>query len=197
MAQRRFYNDLRLLQKRANQAMVRLERLDFESPAYRVVQAQLEILGKQAVGNRGRRFSETGKATYNEYEAQKKILEEFLNLKTRTISGAKDWLSNVWESASQNEDLKLKETGVTRDQWLEFWENMPSKHQDRILDSNEYVKILRTYTYKNRKKTDEQKMSAREIAEAIQEQGSIKAAREALGLTYKDISKVNKLGAIE
>ena len=128
---------------------------------------------------------------------QKKILEEFLNLKTRTVSGAKDWLNNVWISARDNPELGLQAAGVTRDQWLEFWENMPSKHDDRILGSEQYVKILRTYIYKNRHKTDEQKMSAKEIAEAIQEQEDVKKAREAVGLTYKDISKVNKLGAIK
>ena len=167
MANIRYYKDLRALQKRANQAMVRLERLGIKSPAYQSVQADLEVLGRQISGDRGRRFSETGRATYNEYEAQKKILTDFLNMKTRTQAGAKQWVEDVWEGARENSDLKLEEAGVTKDMWLDFWDNMPSNHRDRILGSEVYVKILRTYTYKNRELSDDQKMTVEEIADAI------------------------------
>lgn len=196
MANVRFYNDLRLLQKRANQAMLRLERAKVESPAYRSVQAKLEVLGRQATGDKGRRFSETGRATYNEYMTQKKVLEDFLGLETRTVAGAKRWVADVWEGALKNEDLKLKESGITRDQWLEFWQNMPSNHKDRVFGSEVIVKMFRTYTYKNRKLTDEQKLTPAEIAEAIKNSTEVTEAHKALGITYKDIRKVNSLGKL-
>lgn len=197
MANVRFYSDLRLLQKRANQAMVRLEALHIQSPAYQAAQAKLEVLGKQAKGDRGRRFSETGKATYNEYEYQKRILEEFLGMSTRTQAGAKKWVEDVWTGAVKSDkDLKLVEAGVTRDQWLDFWSNMPSNHKDRAFGSEVIVKMLRTYTYKNKELQDEQKLSMEEIADAIQNASSVKSAYKSLGISYKDVKEVNSLGAL-
>lgn len=196
MAETRYYKDLRLLQKRANQAMVRLERLGIKSPAYQSVQADLEVLGRQRSGDRGRRFDERGTATYNEYEHQKKILTDFLNMKTRTQTGAKQWVEDVWEGARENSDLKLEEAGVTKDMWLDFWDNMPSNHRDRILGSEVYVKILRTYTYKNRELSDDQKMSSEEIADAIKELTNVKDAYKKVGITYKDVRTVNSLGKL-
>ena len=197
MANVRTYNDLRLLQKRANQAMVRLERLGIKSPAYQAAQAKLEILGKQTKGDRGRRFSETGKATYNEYEMQKKILEEFLGMSTRTQQGAKKWVEDVWEGAlTSDKDLKLKEAGITRDEWLDFWSNMPSNHKDRAFGSEVIVKMLRTYSYKNKELKDENKLSMAEIADAIQSARYVKTAYSNLGITYKDVKEVNSLGSL-
>lgn len=197
MANVRFYSDLRLLQKRANQAMVRLERLGIQSPAYQAAQAKLEVLGKKTAGDRGRRFSETGKATYNEYEYQKRILEDFLGMSTRTQSGAKKWVEDVWQGAIKSDkDLKLQEAGITRDQWLDFWSNMPSKHKDRAFSSEVIVKMLRTYSYKNKELKDDQKLSVAEIAEAIQNSSSVKSAYNSLGITYKDVKEVNSLGVL-
>ena len=99
---KRFYSDLRLKEKAANERMRQLEKAGFNSPAYQAIQAKLEVLGKQTKGNRGRRFSETGKGTYNEREMQKKILNEFLHQKTSSISGAKDYYDRVWETANKD-----------------------------------------------------------------------------------------------
>lgn len=197
MANVRTYNDLRLLQKRANQAMLRLKRLGINSPAYQAAQARLEVLG-QGVSKAGyRRFSETGKATYNEYEMQKKIINEFLNMSTRTQQGAKKWVEDVWEGAlTSDKDLKLKEAGITRDEWLDFWSNMPSNHKDRAFGSEVIVKMLRTYSYKNKELKDENKLSMAEIADAIQSARYVKTAYSNLGITYKDVKEVNSLGSL-
>lgn len=196
MAYRRYYNDLRLLAKRANQAMVRLEHLGIDSPAYRAAQAELEVLGKERKGDRGRRFNESGKATWVEYEYMKRVLTNFLSMKTRTQSGAKEYWANVWSGAEENAELKLKETGVTKDQWFNFWENMEQDKKARLLGSDVYVRILRTYTYKNKELSDDQKMSAEEIAEAIKNASNVKEAYKAVGITYRDVKKVNSLGAL-
>ena len=193
--QLRQYADLRRLQKQANQRIVRLEQLGIKSPAYQAVQAELEILGKQKKGDRGRRFSETGKATYNEYEMQMKILKDFLfNMETSTTKGAKQWEEDVWQGAlTSKKDLKLQEAGITKEDWLDFWSNMPSNKKDRLLGSEVYVRLFRTYTYKNRKLSDNQKMSVEEIAEAIKDQKNIQAAKSKLGLSTKDFRKVDRL----
>ena len=95
MANKRFYADLRSKAKRANQRMLRLEREGITSAAYQAAQAKLEVLGRQASGDKGRRFSESGKATYNEMRLQSMILDEFLNAVTSTVSGTKQYYEDV------------------------------------------------------------------------------------------------------
>lgn len=187
---KRKYNDLRLLQKRANQAMVRLERLGIKSPAYMAVQAKLEMIGRQKSDRIGRRFSESGIATYNEYEHQKKILEDFLGSKTRTQKGAKQWVEDVWQGAlDSKKKLELRDSGITKDQWLDFWQEMPARQKDRLLGSEVIVKLVRTYTSKNKELRDDQKLSMQEIADAITESQNVKQAYKKLGLSYEDTKK--------
>lgn len=182
----RFSNELRLKEKAANERMRQLEKQGLNSPAYQSVQAQLEILGKQTKGNRGRRFSETGKATYNEAELLNKILDSFLyEQSTSTVKGAKEYQKDVWESA--NENNKLSEAGISRDDWLHFWESMPDK-KERLYGSSQIVAMVRAYSMKNNKLADENKMTVKEIADEIQNSKNLKSAYKALGLNYDEVS---------
>lgn len=182
----RFYNDLRLKEKAANERMRQLEKQGLNSPAYQSVQAQLEILGKQTKGNRGRRFSETGKATYNEAELLNKILDNFLyEQSTSTVKGAKEYQSDVWKSA--NENNKLSEAGINKEDWLHFWESMPDK-KERMYGSSQIVAMVRAYSMKNNKLDDQDKMSVEEIADEIQNSKNLKSAYKALGLNYDEVS---------
>lgn len=182
----RFYNDLRLKEKAANERMRQLEKKGLNSPAYQSVQAQLEILGKQTKGNRGRRFSETGKATYNEAELLNKIIDNFLyEQSTSTVKGAKEYQKDVWESANANN--KLSEAGISKDDWLHFWESMPDK-KDRMYGSSQIVAMIRAYSMKNNELEDQDKMSVEEIADEIQNSKNLKSAYKALGLKYDEVS---------
>ena len=182
----RFSNELRLKEKAANERMRQLEKKGLNSPAYQSVQAQLEILGKQTKGNRGRRFSETGKATYNEAELLNKILDNFLyEQSTSTVKGAKEYQKDVWESA--NENNKLSEAGISKDDWLHFWESMPDK-KERMYGSSQIVAMMRAYSMKNNKLDDQDKMSVEEIANEIQNSKNLKSAYKALGLNYDEVS---------
>lgn len=182
----RFSNELRLKEKAANERMRQLEKRGLNSPAYQSVQAQLEILGKQTKGNRGRRFSETGKATYNEAELLNKILDNFLyEQSTSTVKGAREYQKDVWESA--NENNKLSEAGISKDDWLHFWESMPDK-KERMYGSSQIVAMVRAYSIKNNKLNDEDKMSVEEIADEIQNSKNLKSAYKALGLNYDEVS---------
>ena len=182
----RFSNELRLKEKAANERMRQLEKKGLNSPAYQSVQAQLEILGKQTKGNRGRRFSETGKATYNEAELLNKILDNFLyEQSTSTVKGAKEYQSDVWESANANN--KLSEAGISKDDWLHFWESMPDK-KERMYGSSQIVAMMRAYSMKNNKLDDQDKMSVEEIADEIQNSKNLKSAYKALGLNYDEVS---------
>lgn len=192
---KRFYKELRLKQKRANERMRQLEMQDIESPAYQAVQAQLEILGRQRKGSRGRRFSETGKATYNEMELQMKLLNDFLEAQTSTLTGAKTYYDDVWNTANKNNHLSA--AGITRDQWLKFWESMPQKKKDRLYGSGTLVRMLQAYTMKNGHLEPENRMSVEDIAAAIQESNSEKDAYAKLGINFRDVSKARKLGALK
>lgn len=205
---RRLYSDLRLKEKAANERMRQLEKRNIKSPAYLAVQAKLEVLGKQTKGDRGRRFSETGKATYSEKMLLNKILDEFLEMDTSTIKGAKRYSEDVWNSANKNNQLAA--AGISRGDWLKFWESMPDR-KDRLYGSSQNVAMIRAFTIKREqiqnmsdkeraklikegKLTDEQleqftddKFSVQEIADEIQASKNLKNAYARLGLTYSEV----------
>lgn len=210
MANVRFYKELRLKEKAANERMRQLEKLDMNSPAYQAVQAKLEVLGKQTKGNRGRRFSETGKATYNEMEILNKVLDEFLyGDVTSTVKGARDYWDDVWGTANKN--AHLDEIGISRREWLDFWETMGDK-KDRLYGSSQNVAIMRAFAIKkdaNQKemqalrekkrltKADKErleqledldKMTTQEIADEIQASRNLKDAYKKLGLTNSEVT---------
>lgn len=184
MANKRYYKDLRLLAKRANQRMVELEKIGMRSPAYQAVQGKLEILGRSGTSDHGRRFSETGKATYNEYMRQKKVLEEFLGHKTSTLRGAHSYEKNIYDTAS--DWYGLDEAGISREQWAEFWQNMPGKHRDRMFSSDRIISMVKAYTKKNGYLEPEDTLTMSEIASEIQAQSTLKGAYKSLGITYKE-----------
>ena len=205
---KRLYPELRLKAKAANERMRQLEKAGLNSPAYQAIQAKLEVLGKQTKGSRGRRFSETGKATYNEAELLTKILDEFLKYDTSTLTGARKYEADVWNSANKNNQLAA--AGISRGDWLKFWESMPDR-KDRLYGSSQNVAMIRAFTIKREqiqnmsdkeraklikegKLTDEQleqftddKFSVQEIADEIQASKNLKNAYARLGLTYSEV----------
>lgn len=183
---KRLYSELRLKEKAANERMRQLEKAGIKSPAYLNVQAKLEVLGKATKGTRGRRFSETGRATYNEAELLNKILDEFLyKEKTSTVKGAREYETSVWESANKNN--KLAAAGISRDDWLSFWQAMPDR-KERLYGSTQIVAMMRAYSMKNAKLEDENKLSVQEIANEIQNSKNLKSAYRALGLTPSEVT---------
>lgn len=194
MAEKRFYKDLKKLAKRANQRMVELERRGMETNAYEFVQGYLEMAGVKRKSATGRRFSETGKATYNEYEVMKKFLDRFLNSKTSTVSGTKKFYNDVWEGAKRN--LEIDKYGITKDEYLAIWENLPAKKKDRLYGSGTIIKMTSTALRKNDTLEDENKMSVKEIVEEIQNSKNVKSAYKSLGITYKDMKQTTSLGRL-
>lgn len=181
-----FYKDLRLKEKAANERMRQLEKQNIKSPAYQSVQAKLEILGRQTKGARGRRFSETGRATYNEMEQLNKILDEFLSQKTSTLRGAKEYYKDVWTEANKNN--KLASAGITKNDWFEFFENYGNKKKDRMFYSAS-VKMFKAYMRKNAQLKPENRLTPKQIAEAIQESKTMKEAyKDKLGLSLKEVN---------
>ena len=181
---KRYYKELRLKEKAANERMRQLELQGIKSPAYQAVQAKLEVLGRQTKGDRGRRFSETGRATYNEMELVNKILDEFLEQKTSKLKGAKEYEQDVWESANKNN--KLSQAGISRDDWLNFWQSMPDR-KDRLYGSTQIVAMVRAYSLKNGKLDDDNKLSMQEIADEIQASKNLKDAYAKIGLSRQEV----------
>ena len=195
MAQKRAYKDIQLMAKRVNERMRQLEKKDIKSPAYRSLQATLEMMGKRGTDNYGRRFSEGKMYTYTEAMSLRAILSKALGKETLSLSGAKSYYDKVWQGALNNPKLKIKENGITREQWFDFWENMPTKEKDRTYGSEQNVKLLIEYTRQHGKLGVDNAMTAEEIAAEIQASTSLKDAYKKLGISVKG-KKSRDLGAL-
>lgn len=195
MAQKRYYKDLRTLAKRANQRMVELEKRGMKTGAYEAVQGFLEMAGQKKKSATGRRFSETGKATYNEYELMKKFLNRFLGAKTSTVTGTKKFYNDVWEGAKKN--LNIDQYGINKDEYMEIWKNLPSKKKERLYGSGTIIKMVATALRKGREETqDGERMTVAEIVEEIQASKNTKDAYNRLGINYRDMKNTTRLGSL-
>lgn len=175
--------------------MVRLEQAGMQgSPAYQSVQAQLEMMGVKAKATAGRRFSETGKEVYNKAEHLKKVLKHFLESETSRVKGYKDYRSQVWKSA--DEKYNLSESGITEDDYMDFWKNYPDKEKDRLFGSEIVIELISTYKWKNKELKNEQELTGQEIADAIQGSKDYKTALKKLGLTTEDIDQYDKAASL-
>lgn len=194
MAQKRFYKELKTLAKRANQRMVELERRGMKTGAYEAVQGFLEMAGQKKKRATGRRFSETGKATYNEYELMKKFLNRFLDAKTSTVTGTKKFYEQVYQTAEER--MQLSKYGINKDDYLAIWENLPSKKKDRLYGSGTIIKMVSTALRKGKETKDGNAVSVAEIVSEIQSSKNTKDAYSKLGITYKDMKQTASLGSL-
>lgn len=191
MAYTRQYDDLRLMAKRANQRMVELEKRDIVSPAYQAVQAKLEMMGRRSGNGRGRRFSETGKATYNEYEATKKVLEEFLGATTSTLTGSRTVRDKIYNTADKR--YNLSKSGIGKNEYFQFIGKWADKNKDKILSSEQAIEIYRAYSLKKGEIEPEDILSDQDIAEIIKKSKNVKEAYKEVGITYQDIQAARNL----
>ena len=191
MAYVRQYDDLRLMAKRANQRMVELEHRDMITPAYQSVQAKLEMLGRRSGDGRGRRFSETGKATYNQYEATKKILVDFLESETSTLTGSKKVRDKIYNTADKK--YNLKEAGISKSDYFTFMSEWAEYNKAKILSSEQAIEIFRAYEYKKGNAKPENKLTTEDIADIIKTSKNVKQAYNKIGITYQDVKKAKNL----
>ena len=193
----KFYSDLRRKAKQANQRLVRLEKADKKSPAYQAVQAQLEILGRAKGNKKGRRFSETGRATYNEYRAIEKILDSFLGQQTSTVKGYNQYVDDVWSGAlhSKKIDVDLQKAGITKEQWFEMWSALPDKKRDRQFDSSEYIEALALYNIKGGKVKGEV-ISITEMMKDFEESENLGSALKSMGISAHDYEIAEEMGVL-
>lgn len=193
----KYYVDLKTLAKRANQRMLRMERAGYKSPAYQQVQAQLEMFGIQGSGDRGRRFSETGKATYNQYQALMKVLNEFVSdYKTSTVSGYKKYMDDVWQGARQSEKIAvdLDKAGITKEQWFEMWSALPDKRK-RNFDSSEYIEALATFNIKHGAVKGGE-FNVYQMIKEFEESQDLSSAWASIGISDEDYQKAEDMGVL-
>lgn len=196
MANKRKYNDIQKMAKVLNERMRQFEKRGMKPPSYRSLQATLEAMGKHAEGDTGRRFS-TGKYyTWADAEMLRSIMRKALNMETSTVTGAKAYYDEVWASALANKQLKIKELGITREQWFDFWEEFPNKEKNRTYDSGQTITFLQQYIKQKGKLTNENELTAKDIAREIQAAGSIKEAYTALGIKAPTDKTAKDLGAL-
>lgn len=185
--------ELRLLAKKANQRMRELEKRAINAPAYRSAQGRLEMLGVRAGSAAGRRFSETGKyANKNEAKQMEKVLREFLGQRTSTVKGYKSYQRQVLRSAEER--FGLSELGISPDEYLQIWENLPDDEQDRVYGSDETVQIVSSVLKTQRGMKDEQAFTVSDIVNKLQESSSLKSALRGLGL--EPSATLKNLGAL-
>ena len=190
MAYRVFDNDLRLMAKKANERMRQLEKQGINSPAYQAVQARLEQLGRHTDSAQGRRFSESGKGTRNEILQQKKALSGFLNHRTSTLSGAKQYRKEVLASADKN--YSYKEAGLSDTDWMDIWTNLDD-YEVIPYGSDQIIAIVETYiekqNSKNKKIAKKYQKNISEIIDTIQSAKNFQGALKKLKLTISDIKR--------
>lgn len=159
---RLYSNELRKLAKAMNQRMVELEKRGFKSPAYQSVQARLEALGRTGKTAQGRRFSETGYFSNKNEAAQiEAVLKRFKAQQTSTLKGYRRYRADVLEGLQKR--YNYKQTGMTDDDMVEFWEGMPDDERDRMYGSDEtFVIVSKFLVDRKQRKAEEDKMTEAE-----------------------------------
>ena len=180
---------IKRLAKRANQRMVEMEKHGYKSPAYKAVQASLEMMGRRSNKATGRRFSETGKGTENELRQQLAELQRFLGSKTSTVTGYKQYRKDVYEGADK--EYNLKGAGISQDDFEYLWEELPDKEQDRKYYAAFYIEVLEAYEMKVKSGEikEENRLNITDMLRILEGSKDLKSALKEIGLKISDITK--------
>ena len=179
--------EVRKLAKRANQRMVEMEQHGYTSPAYKAVQASLEMMGRRSNKATGRRFSETGKGTENELRQQLSELQRFLNSKTSTVRGYKKYRNDVYKGADK--EYNLKAAGISQEDFEYLWEELPDKEQDRKYYAAFYIEVMEVYEMKvqSGKIKEENRLNITDIIRILEGSTNLKSALKEIGIDISDV----------
>ena len=180
-----FDNELRKAAKRANQRMRELESRGTRSPALQGVQARLTAIGQKPTRSGARRFSETGKfKNENEKRQFEKLVKDFLESKTSTVKGVKEYRRDVLESAQQK--YVYTGAGLSDEDYLAIWDALPDEEIDRVFGSEQIIALVETATEKQGRRQNDNEMSVSEMIEKIQNASSLSNALDSLGITLPE-----------
>ena len=187
-----FSNALRKKMKTANERMRRLERAGVQSPAYRAIQGTLQMLGVDGAAT-GRRFSETGKfETQAQMRQMERIVNNFLGQNTSTVRGFRRYRREVMKAAEQRFDLSS--AGISEDEYMQIWENLPDNENERLYGSDEIVNIVKEVKKQLGKEEDENVLNVGDIVAQLQREGDLKSTLTGLGLD--PVSFVQSIGGL-
>lgn len=190
-----FDAEFKRLAKMANRRMRDLERAGYRTKAYEGVQSWLKLAGRPSRDGKYR-FSETGRADYNTREGMKARLRIFIRADTSSVAKTQRLRNRIWNSA--NENNRLEERGVTREEYFNIWSSLPDDKRERMFSSDVYISVVSAYNKKMDDKgvDEENRLSVDEIVELIQNADNYKGALKAVGLTFRDIKKASDLGEL-
>lgn len=180
--------EIRRLAKRANQRLVEMEKHGYKSPAYRAVQASLEMMGRRSNKAKGRRFSETGKGTENELRQQLSELQKFLGQQTSTIRGYEKYRKDVYEGA--NKQYNLVGAGISQEDFEYLWEEIPDNEKDRKYYASFYIEVLEAYEMKveSGEIKEENRLTITDMIRILEGSKDLKSALREIGIDISDIA---------
>lgn len=178
--------------KVVNQAMRRLEKKGMTgSPAYQSAQAYLTLLGVKQTDAGPRRFPESyvnkDDRTLRAFE---KGISAYYNpspggFQTGTVQGYREYYNTVYGTADSR--YHLQEHGVSKEEYLDFWEHITESEQGKMYGSKVYIKILNAYSTKYK---DRGKYTVNEVVDRIQSSKTFLGALKSVGLSLRDYASM-------
>lgn len=173
--------EYRRLAKAANQRFREFEKRGMTTPA--MLNAKAHISMTRGIKGDHARFSETGKAAdASALEKEKEYIRRFLNMETSTVSGYKEYREKILTTSE--EKYNYTDYGLTDDDWLDIWENLPDK--ERRYGSEQYIAVVELAMQKKRTKKP---LDIGKLVQRFNAGKTYGAAAKAVGLTTKKINE--------
>lgn len=173
-----FDDEYRKLAKRINQRMVEAEHRGITTPGIKAMQGALDTLGRK-------RFSETGKAaSQEELEFMKAQLQRFEAMDTTTVSGYKKYRESVIKTAREKYDLD--ELGISDEDYLSIWENLPDDKSQRAYGSDVYIAVTRAIV---RKYGEDMPEDIGSIIGTLESADDYKSALKSIGISSRAVNR--------
>ena len=171
-------DEYRKLAKRMNQRMVEAEHRGITTPGIKAMQGALDTLGRK-------RFSETGKAaSQEELDFMKAQLKRFEAMDTTTVSGYKEYRESIIKTAREKYDLD--ELGISDDDYLSIWENLPDDKAQRAYGSDVYIAVTRAVV---RKYGEDMPDDIASIIGTLESADNYKDALKQIGISSRAVNK--------
>lgn len=171
-------DEYRKLAKRMNQRMVEAEHRGMSSPGIKAMQSALDTLGRK-------RFSETGKAaSQEELDFMKAQLKRFEEMDTTKVTGYKEYRESVIKTAREKYDLD--ELGISDEDYLSIWENLPDDKAQRAYGSDVYIAVTRAIV---RKYGEDMPDDIGSIIKALESADDYKSALKSIGISSRAVNR--------
>ena len=96
------------------------------------------------------------------------------------------------KAAEQRFDLSS--AGISEDEYMQIWENLPDNENERLYGSDEIVNIVKEVKKQLGKEEDENVLNVGDIVAQLQREGDLKSTLTGLGLD--PVSFVQSIGGL-